>query len=76
MSTRLLRKRPSRKRDAGEHTSDVPVGADADVWSSTKRCAPAWVVPGVAGSPGDEDKIKAKLAGFEVEAVGSCGRRM
>jgi hypothetical protein len=54
----------------------VPVGADADVWSSTKRCAPAWVVPGVAGSPGDEDKIKAKLAGFEVEAVGSCGRRM
>jgi hypothetical protein len=26
-------------------------------------------VPGVAGSPDDEDKFKAKLASFEAEAV-------
>jgi hypothetical protein len=51
------------------------VDANADPWNSTKRCPPAWVVPGVADSLDDEDKIKAKLAGFEAEVVGSCERR-
>src|SRR6267142_963929 len=55
------------QRERGESLAECPHASCAN----THRCnaTPWWVVPGVAGSPDDEVKIKAKLAGFEAKAV-------